>query len=175
LKNSFIIFILFFPSLSYCQIPINGFCFQKNYSLPKDYQGIISADLNSNGNDELIFYSTISKRIGIYTGIPGDSVELKEFQLNSEISQLKQLKDKTGNNNLFAAVERKLRKVSLLYISLDSLDASKSKIEFDSYPENIFTGDINLNGTEEILVSGRVLMACLFSLDLVAELVKKKL
>jgi len=154
LKNSFIFFVLFFSSLSYSQIPINGFCFQKNYSLPKDYQGVISADLNSNGNDELIFYSTISKRIGIYTGVPGDTVELKEFQLNSEISQLKQLKHKTGNNNLFAAVERRLRKISLMYISLDSIDAGKSKIEFDSYPENIFTGDIDLNGTEEILVSG---------------------
>ena len=154
LKNSFIFFVLFFPSLSYSQIPINGFCFQKNYSLPKDYQGIISADLNSNRNDELIFYSAVLKRIGIYAGIPGDSVELKEFQLNSEISQLKQLKDETGNHNLFAAVERRLRKISLMYISLDSIDAGKSKIEFDSYPENIFTGDIDLNGTEEILVSG---------------------
>jgi hypothetical protein len=154
LKNSFILSILICSSLSYSQIPINGFCFQKNFSLPKGYQGIISADLNSNGNDELIFYSTASNRIGVYTGIPGDSVEFKEFQLNSEISQLKQLKDKTGKYNLFAAVERRLRKISLMYISPDSIDASKSKIEFDSYPENIFTGDIDLNGTEEILVSG---------------------
>ena len=154
LKNSFILFILFLSSLSYSQIPINGFCFQKNYSLPKDYLGIVSADLNSDGNDELIFYSSALKRIGMYVGIPGDSVELKEFQLSSEISHLKQLKDKEGTNNLFAAVERKLRRVSLMYISLDSLDASKSHIEFDSYPENIFTRDIDLNGKEEILISG---------------------
>ena len=154
LKNSFILFVLFLSSLSYSQIPINGFCFQKNYSLPKDYLGIVSADLNSDGNDELIFYSSALKRIGMYAGIPGDSVELKEFQLSSEISHLKQLKDKEGSNNLFAAVERKLRRVSLMYISLDSLDASKSHIEFDSYPENIFTRDIDLNGKEEILVSG---------------------
>lgn len=154
LKNSFILFVLFFSSLSYSQIPINGFCFQKSYSLPKDYQGIISADLNFDGSDELIFYSAASKRIGIYAGIPGDSVELKEFQLKSEISQLKQLKDKNGAANLFAAVERKLRKVSLIYISTDSLSDKRSEISFDSYPENIYTGDIDLNGKEEILVSG---------------------
>ncbi len=72
LKNSFILFFLFFSSLSFSQIPINGFCSQKNYPLPKGYQGIISADLNSNGNDELIFYSATTKRIGIYSGIPGE-------------------------------------------------------------------------------------------------------
>jgi hypothetical protein len=153
-KNSFILFVLLFSSLSYSQIPINGFCFQKNYSLPKDYQGISSADLNLDGNDELIFYSAVLKRIGIYSGIPSDSVELKEFQLNSEISQLRQLKDKNGSNNLFAAVERKLRRVSLMYISIDSLEAGKNKIEFDSYPENICIADVDLNGMDEILVSG---------------------
>lgn len=153
-KNSFVLFILLFSSLSYSQIPINGFCFLKNYSLPKDYQGIISADLNSDRNDELIFYSAVLKRIGIYTGIPGDSVKLKEHQLNSEVSQLRQLKDKNGSDNLFAAVERKLRRVSLMYISIDSLDAGKSKIEFDSYPENICIADVDLNRMDEILVSG---------------------
>ena len=154
LKNNFILFILFFSSLSYSQIPINGFCFQKNFPLPEDYQVVISADLNSNGDEELILYSTVLKRIGVYTRFQGDSVALKEFQVNSEISQLKQLKYQTKSTNLFAAVERRLRKVTLMYISPDSLDANKSKIEFDSYPENIFTGDIDLDGTEEIIVSG---------------------
>ena len=77
LKNSFILFVLLFSSLSYSQIPINGFCFQKNYSLPKEYKEIISADLNSDGNDELILYSNAIKRLGIYIGIPGEQNELK--------------------------------------------------------------------------------------------------
>ena len=154
LKNSFILFVLFFSSLSYSQIPINGFCFQKSYSLPKDYQGIIPSDLNSDGNEELIFYSAALKRLGIYIGIPGEQTELKEFQLKFEISQLKLIRDISGEAKLFAAVERKLRKVSLMYISMDSLSEKKAEIEFDSYPENIFTGDIDLNGNEEILVSG---------------------
>ncbi len=154
LKNSFILFFLFYSSLSYCQIPINGFCFQKKYVLPKDYERIVSADLNSDGNDELILYSPVSKRLGTYNGIPGDQAELKEYQLSSEITQLRRLKDKTGTSNLFAAVERRLRRISLIYISIDSLSEKEGEISFDSYPENIFTGDINLNGIEEILVSG---------------------
>ena len=154
LKNSFILFFLTYTSLAFSQIPINGFCFQKNYSLPKDYQSLISADLNFDGNDDLILYSSSTKRLGIYTGIFGEQSKLKEFQLKFEITQLKQLNDKNGLSNLFAVVERKLRKVSLMYISVDSLSEKKGEIEFDSYPENISTGDIDLNGNEEILVSG---------------------
>ena len=154
LKNSYILFFLFFSSISFSQIPINGFCSQKNYPLPKDYQGMITADLNSNGNDELILYSALTKRFGIYSDIPGENVLLKEFQLNLEISQLKILNDKTGSSNLFAAVERKHRKVFLMDIFIDSINVGKNQIEFDSYPENIYTGDIDLDGKEEIIVSG---------------------
>ncbi len=96
LKNSFILFLLFFSPLSFSQIPINGFCSQKNYTLPKGYQSIVSADLNANGNDELIFYSASTKRIGIYFGIPGEKDSIKEFQVNSEFSQLRRLKDNTS-------------------------------------------------------------------------------
>jgi len=154
LKNSFILLALLFSSLTYSQIPINGFCFQKKYPLPKNYQGVSSVDLNFDGDDELIFYSTSAKRLGIYTGIQSEKPELKEFQLKSEISRLKQLKDKRAKVNLLAVVERKLRKISLIQVSVDTLSSRKAEIEFDSYPENIFTGDVDLDGTEEILVSG---------------------
>ena len=154
LKNSFILFFLFFSSLSFSQIPINGFCSQKNFTLPKGYEGIISTDLNSNGNDELIFYSASTKRIGIYSGIPSENDSLKEFQINLEISQLRRLKVESGSTNLFAAVDRKHRKILLIDSSVDTLEVRNNQIEFDSYPENIITGDIDLNGKEEILVYG---------------------
>lgn len=154
LKNSFILFFFLFPSLAFSQIPINGFCSLENYSIPKGYKNIVSADLNSDGSDELIFLSAESKQLGIFSGFSYGLNEFKEFPITSDISFLRQLKDKDKNKNLFAAVERKQRKVSILYISTDSIDSKKSHIEFDSYPENIFTADVNLNGMEEILVSG---------------------
>ena len=154
LKNSFILFFLFFSSQSLSQVPINGFCSQKNYPLSTGYEGVISADLNSNGNDELIFYSPASKKIGIYSGIPGENVLLKEFPVNAEISQLRQLKNKSSKTNLFAAIDRKHRKILLMDISTDTVEIRSNQIEFDSYPENIFTGDVDLNGADEILVYG---------------------
>jgi hypothetical protein len=153
-KNSFILFFLLFSELSYSQIPINGFCALETHLLPKGYQGIISADINFDGDEELILYSATLKRIGIFSPAPVKENELVEFQLNSEISQLRQLKDKGNGTNLFVSAQRRLRKVSILYISPDSLSEKKGEITFDSYPENVYTGDIDLNGTEEILVSG---------------------
>jgi hypothetical protein len=154
IKNSCVLFFLFYSSLSYCQIPINGFCSLKSFAITKGYKEIISADLNNEKNEELIFYSPTLNRIAILSDMFGDSTKLKEFQVNSEISQLKQLKDKDNSTNYFVAIERKLRKVSLLSISFDSLKEKLEEITFDSYPEKICTSDIDLNGKEEILVSG---------------------
>lgn len=154
LKNSFILFFLLIPSLSFSQIPINGFCFRYDLPLPKDYEGIISTDLNSDGNDELIFYSASAKKIGVYTEIPGEVAEFKEFQIKSEVSQIRHLINQSGSSNMFAIVERKLRKISLMWISIDSLVENIGEINFDSYPENIFISDIDQNGADEILVYG---------------------
>jgi len=154
LKSNFILFFLIFSSISFSQIPINGFCSQKNFAIPKDYVGTLSADLNSDGSDELIFYSSSVKKLGIYSGIQMDSAVFTEYQINSEISQLKKLKGYSKGFELFAAIERKNRKISLIEISGSTEIIVKNQIEFDSYPENIATGDINSDGKEDILVSG---------------------
>lgn len=153
LKNSFILFFLLFQTLSFSQVPINGFCFRNDYTIPKGYNQIISADLNLNGRSELILYSPAQKHIGVLSGMPEDTV-FNELETKFEIFQLKHLKNKTSSNNLFAVVERKQRKISVVNIYVDSISGKLAEISFDSYPENIVTGDIDLNGIEEILVYG---------------------
>lgn len=154
LKNSFILIFLILPTLSFSQVPINGFCYRNDFSIPQGYTGIFSADLNSNNSSELILYSPALKRIGIYSGIVNDSSIFKELQVKTEISQLRLVKNVAGFKNLFAAVERKQRKVSFFSIYVDSLSEKVSEISFDSYPEKIITGDVDLNGNDEILVYG---------------------
>ena len=154
LKNSFILFFLILSNLTFSQIPINGFCYRNDFLLPKDYVGIISADLNFNNNNEIILYSPSLKHIGIYSGTLNGSAVFNELPIKSEISQLKKIKNKEGYNNLFAAVERKQRKVSFFSIYLDSLSEKLTDISFDSYPENIINVDIDLNGNDEVLVCG---------------------
>ena len=154
LINSCILFFLFFSSLSFCQIPINGFCSLKSAILPKGFQNIISSDLNYDGNDELICYSSTLKKIEIFSDIPTYENEIKEFQIKSELSQVRQVRNIKDSTNFFVTLERKLRKISLLSISLDAIAENVGEITFDSYPEKIYIGDLDLNGTEEILVCG---------------------
>ena len=154
IKVSCILFFLFYSTQIFSQIPINGFCSLKSYSISKDYKDVIPADLNFDNNDELIFYTPTSKKIAILSGIPGDDTSLKEFQVNSEISQLRQLKNKSDSTKYFVSLERKLRKISLLSISMDLIQDKLGEITFDSYPEKMCTGDIDLNGKDEILVYG---------------------
>ena len=154
LVNSCILFFLFFSSLSFCQIPINGFGSLKSGTFPKGFENIISSDLNDDGNDELICYSSTLKKIGIFTIFHTNENDFKDFRTNSELSQVRQLRGTEDSAKFFVALERKLRKISLLSISLNEIDENVGEITFDSYPEKIFTGDIDLNGTEEILVCG---------------------
>jgi len=154
LKCSFILLLIFCPSISFSQIPINGFCSGKNFNLSKGYSSVLSADINSTAGDELIFYSSTAKRIGIYSGVPNDDALFVEQPFNYETSQLKKLKGYSKETSLFAGVERKKRKIFLLEISANSTLTINQQIEFDSYPENIFTGDINADGKDEILISG---------------------
>ena len=151
---SCVLFLIFYSAQIFSQIPINGFCSLQSYQVPKEFQNILSADLNSDGDDELILYSPASKNIGIVSNVLSEERQLKIFNDNLEISQLVGISEAKDSVKLFAAVERKLRKISLLSISIDTIGKNLGEITFDSYPEKIFAADIDLNGKKEMLVSG---------------------
>lgn len=151
-KSSIVLFFLLFYDLTYSQIPLDGFCNLETYTVPLGYQGIISTDLNSDGNDEIILHSNSLRQIGIFFPAEKTDTNFTEFKTTAEISRLKQLK--SIDSFLFVAVERKLRKISYLSITPDSVFENKGEITFDSFPENVFPGDIDSDGNDEVLVSG---------------------
>jgi hypothetical protein len=154
IKNSCVLFFLFFSSQIFSQIPINGFCLLDTLGIPKGYQNVISTDLNFDDTDELICYSDELKNIVIISAIHSKEKLIKEFKVNNEISQLLEISNTKDSIKLFAVVERKLRKVSLLSISPDTVRENLGEITFDSYPEKISAADIDLNGEKEMLISG---------------------
>ena len=151
-KSSIVLFFLLFYDLSYSQIPIDGFCNLETYSVPLGYQSFITSDLDLDGNDEFILYSNALRQIGIFFPSTETDTNFIEFKTSAEISQLKQLKE--TESNLFVAAERKIRRISYFYLSPDSVFESKGEITFDSFPENVYPGDIDLDGNDEVLVSG---------------------
>jgi hypothetical protein len=136
------------------QIPVNGFCVQNSYQIPAGYEKILSADLNKDQTDEFIVYSSSFKKIGIISFVKNRIIDFKEFPVDYEFSQIKYLNDINSINNRFVCVSRKNRLIAVYEIELNSFPVLKSKITFDSYPENISLGDINNDRIFEVLVSG---------------------
>ena len=79
-----------------------------------------------------------------------NNLSIKEYSLPFEISQLEPLK--TKGRYVFSS--RKNRLLGLINISENETPKIISKLEFDSFPDNINVGDVNNSGIQEFLVSG---------------------
>jgi hypothetical protein len=154
-----VIFIFLILQETFPQIPINGFCLLNDFNIPQGYEKILSTELvidQSSATDEFILYSPSLKKVCIF--IPA-SKSFYEFETAFEISQLKELKDKNQNSKRFVFTSRRKRTAGIFEINSDTLNnfippLFKSQITFDSYPENIYSADVNSDGFEEILISG---------------------
>ncbi len=151
-KNySFLILFLILSQNTSAQIPINGFCEYNSYQVPSGYEHCLPADINNDSSIEFILYSSSKKKIAIVKGLnDGNNLSAKEYYLPFEISQLEPLKQR----NKFVFVSRQRRLLGLLQISGDEKPTIISKLEFDSFPDNINVGDVNNYGAEEFLISG---------------------
>jgi hypothetical protein len=151
-NNLFLFLILILSKTINPQIPINGFCIHSSFQIPPGYEKIIPADLNKDKTDEFIIYSPLQKKIGIISLKKDNEIDFKEFNVQYEFSQIKFLTDLRSNR--FICVSRKNRLIAVYEFNLNSPPELKSNITFDSYPENIFLGDINNDKIIEVLVSG---------------------
>jgi len=148
---SFLILFLILSQNISAQIPINGFCEYNSYEVPSGYEHFLPVDINDDLNSEIILYSSSKKKIAIVTELTdGNNPVINEFPVPFEISQLEPLQDK----GTYVFTSRQNRLLGLLKISGDEKPKVISKLEFDSFPENINVGDINNYGIEEFLITG---------------------
>ena len=148
---SFLILFLILSQNISAQIPINGFCEYNSYQVPSGYEHCLPVDINSDSYSEIILYSSSKKKIAIVSGLQTrDNLLIKEYSLPFEISQLEPLK----NKGTYVFSSRQNRLLGLLKISGDEKPKVISKLEFDSFPENVNVGDVNNYGVEEFLISG---------------------
>ncbi|MEE9450934.1 MAG: VCBS repeat-containing protein [Ignavibacteriaceae bacterium] len=148
---SFLILFLILPQNISAQIPINGFCEYNSYQVPSGYEHCLPVDINSDSYSEIILYSSSKKKIAIVSGLMSrNNLLIKEYPLLFEISQLEPLK----NKDRYVFSSRQNRLMGLLKISGDEKPNIISKLDFDSFPENVDVGDVNNYGVEEFLISG---------------------
>jgi len=148
---SLLILFLILPQNNSAQIPINGFCEYNSYHIPSGYEYCLPVDTNNDSYSEIILYSSSKKKIAVVTGLTdGNNLSVKEFSVPFEISQLEPIK----NTDNYVFISRQNRLLGLIQIFGDEKPTIISKLEFDSFPENINLGDVNNYGVEEFLISG---------------------
>jgi len=148
---SFLLLFLILSQNIYSQIPINGFCEYNTYKVPSGYDRCLSVDIDNDSYSEIILYSSSKKKIAIISGLmTGNNLLIKEYSLPFEISQLEPL----IKRNRYVFSSRQNRLLGLLKISMDEKPKVISKLEFDSFPENVNVGNVNNYDVEEFLISG---------------------
>jgi len=151
--NSFLVTLFFFSDII-AQIPINGFCRYREFSVKKNFTNIFSIDYNTDGyRDLLIYNSSNNKYVSALSDNKSDLINISEKYSPVAISNIHPF-----SNNLtekkFIFISRSARQVAVSSFSRNGSISSLTKIKLNGYPSNIDVGDIDGDGKPEGLVSG---------------------
>ncbi len=151
--NSLLVTLFLFSDII-AQIPINGFCRYREFSVKNNFTNIFSIDYNSDGyRDLLIYNSSNNKYVSALSNNKSDLINLPEKYFPIAISNIHSFS--TGaSEKRFIFLSRKTRQVGISTFSRNGTISSQSKIKLKGFPSNIDVGDIDGDGKPEGLVSG---------------------
>ena len=155
--NLFYIFlvILFSFEFTSAQIDIDGFGSTLIYKTSPDFSDILQVNFNKDDFPDIILYDGSKKKFVMHNGRQGgafaNSVERFFYH---PITKIKLLQGRENSGNLFLFLSRSERLAGLAsFTNSGTLQLLNTK-KFPSYPSNISTGDIDLDGKNEALISG---------------------
>jgi hypothetical protein len=154
LKSSTLVFFFILSQQTFPQIPINGFCKYDSYQIPPGFYQLLTADINNDTIDDILFYSSDNRKIGICLGEVKGFGKVKEYVTKHRFSRLINSENKKTGNSDFMFTDRKNRLLGVITVPADSTPTFDIKIEFDSFPENIEAGNVNNHRNTEYLISG---------------------
>lgn len=154
-KAELLIFLLVLTCDSFSQVPINGFCKYQVFDIDSGYQKFLPLSYNNDSYTDLFFYNPADKHV---ISLDGDQngrfgTEHKSI-MPQNFSDIQYLWDKQNKIYAYAFISRKHTSAGTLRFSTDGLPEAESQSKFNTYPENLSTGDINGDSIPELLVSG---------------------
>ena len=151
-----ILLLAFFLSKEiFSQIPINGFCRYKSFSVEPDFNCLLSLNYNNDSYSDLILYNPQLKKLVSLSGKPNGSFDNNSSsKIPFEITNVQNLVEENKNIKRFVFTSRQNHRVGIYSIRKNGKVFLTNIVKFNSYPENLSTSDVNHNGKDEILISG---------------------
>ncbi|GEM_PF-1179459 len=151
--NSFLVTLFFFSDII-AQIPINGFCRYREFSINKNLANIFPVDYNQDGyRDLLIYNSNNSRYVSALSDKKSNLINLSEKYSPIAISNLHSFSSGSSERK-FIFLSRRTRQIGVASFSRSGRISTQSKIKLNGFPANIDVSDIDGDGKPEALVSG---------------------
>jgi hypothetical protein len=147
-------FLFFFTLPASAQINLNGFGAVSKIQSFKNKQKIISLDYNQDSIPDLITFGSKNERIALHPGSKNGfekSIDKFFFYLISDLKLFNNF-DGLGQHHIF--ISRKEKIAGLISFTKKGTINLLNKIEFNSYPSAVCTGDINNDGILEAVIAG---------------------
>ena len=154
-KINFLIFLILFSCKSFPQVPINGFCKYQVFSIDSGYQKFIPLNYNDDSYTDLLFFNSAINNVFLLNGDKNGTFGIQHrYKIPEDISDIQYIWSKSNKIDSYAFISRKQSSAGIIKFNTEGYPEILSGIKFNTYPENLSTGDVNGDGVPELLVSG---------------------
>lgn len=147
--------LIIFSCENFSQVPINGFCKYQAFKIDSGYHNLLPLNYNDDSYTDLFFYNPAGDSVISVDGSQNGKFGLyHKSKLQEALSDIHYLWNKDNKIYAYAFISRKQSSAGVLKFNNKGYPEIESRINFDTYPENLSTADINGDGIPELLVSG---------------------
>jgi hypothetical protein len=156
-KVKILLAAIFFSQELFAQIPINGFSSYNSYQVQSGFSSLFAFDYNNDSYTDLILFNPGTKNYQILSGHPAEGFHPKKaMEFPIEIARLQNIEAADDSISGYVYSSRTKMQSGIFTFDESGQASIQKNILFNSYPENVKTGDINRDGKSDILISGSV-------------------